>query len=128
MACEGINYQKSTVIEQKRYKKEERRENRQRVGLAVDSLILFTNVAYKFAVCMTLIMMGITVLVAIYAVVIYLMGIPIAGWTTTISFLSFSFFALFGILTIIIKYLSILVDLIFKKQKYTFESIEKITK
>ena len=34
----------------------------------------------------------------------------------------------FAVLTIIIKYLSLLVDLVFKKQNYLIESIEKIQK
>ena len=43
-------------------------------------------------------------------------------------FLSVVFFSVFAILAVIIKYLSILVDLTFKKQKYMIESIEKLTK
>jgi len=96
--------------------------------VAIDALILFTDLAYKFTIAMTLLMMLITVIAAIYAVVIFMIGSPIAGWTTTILFLAFSFFGLFAILAIIIKFLSILVDLVFKKQKYVFESIEKISK
>jgi len=103
-------------------------KKRMKQEVAIDSLILFTALAYKFAIVMTLLMMLITVIVAIYAVVIFFLGTPIAGWTTTILFLAFSFFGLFAILAIIIKYLSILVNLVFKKQKYIFESIEKITK
>jgi dolichol-phosphate mannosyltransferase len=55
-----------------------------------------------------------------------LFSTPVAGWTTTIFFMSFAFFGLFGILTIIIKYLQILVDLVFRRKKYSFESIEKM--
>ena len=44
------------------------------------------------------------------------------------SLLSVAFFALFGILTVIIKYLQLLVDLVFKRKQYNFESIEKLTK
>ena len=43
-------------------------------------------------------------------------------------FLGFGFFGMFAILTMVLKYLSILVDLTFKRQKYVFESIEKISK
>ena len=38
------------------------------------------------------------------------------------------FWGMFAVLTIIIKYLSLLVDLTFKQQKYLIESIEKIQK
>ena len=62
-----------------------------------------------------------------YSVVIYLTQNPVEGWTTTILFLSFAFFGLFSVLTVIIKYLQIIVDLIFKRKTYNFESIEKLT-
>ena len=96
--------------------------------LAVDSLVLFTNIGYKAAVTMTGVMMVATLAAAIYAVAVFALGNPIQGWTTTILFLAVSFFGLFSILTIIIKYLSLILQLVFKKQKYSFSSIEKITK
>lgn len=103
-------------------------QEKMRKTLAVDSLVLFTNIAYKAAITMTGIMMLVTVAVAIYAVAVFALGNPIQGWTTTILFLAFSFFGLFLILTIIIKYLSLLMQMVFNKQKYSFSSIEKITK
>lgn len=103
-------------------------ENKYRSSLAADSLILFTDVGYNFAKSMTILMIIVALLVAIYSIVIYLVGTPVEGWTTTILFLAFSFFGLFGILTIIIKYLQIIVNLVFKRKSYNFESIEKITK
>lgn len=97
-----------------------------RKELAMDSIVLFTNVAYKFALIMATIMMIAVIIIGIYTVCIFLCKQPVAGWTTIMLLLSFSFFGIFSILTIMIKYLSILVNLIFKKQKYIIESIEKI--
>ena len=96
-----------------------------RTQLATDALILFTDIGYKLASAMTLIMMSITVLVALYAVVVYVFQNPVEGWTPTILFLSFAFFGLFAILAVVIKYLSIIVNLLYKKQKYVYESIQK---
>ncbi len=106
--------------------KEDRRERKYRRTLAVDSIIMFTELGYRFSVTMTMIMMLIAVSVALYSAVVYIFSTPVAGWTTTILFMSFAFFGLFGILTIMIKYLQILVDLVFRRKKYSFESIEKI--
>jgi dolichol-phosphate mannosyltransferase len=99
-----------------------------RSQLAIDALILFTDVGYRFAITMTLIMMMITTIVAVYAVIVYCFQNPVEGWTPTILFLSFAFFGVFGILAIVIKYLSIIVELIFKKRQYVYESIQKISK
>ena len=102
-------------------------ERRYRRKLAIDSLILFTNVGYSISISMALLMMCIAVSMLTYSVVVYLTQTPVEGWTTTILFLSFAFFGLFGVLTVIIKYLQIIVDLIFKRKTYNFESIEKLT-
>lgn len=125
LKTENLKY---TVTTGKTAIREDKREKKYRRDLAVDSLILFTEIGYRFSITMTIVMMIIAVLVAVYSVVIYLLSNPVAGWTTTIFFMAFAFFGLFGILTIIIKYLQILVDLVFKRKKYSFESIEKLTK
>ena len=99
---------KSELKSKNRLNKSQRRERRE---TAIDALILFTDISYKFCITMALIMIMATI---------------VRGWTTTMLFLSFGFFGIFAILTIIIKYLSIIVNLIFKKSKYIIESIEKI--
>lgn len=99
-----------------------------RRDIAIDSIILFTDVSYKFAIIMAVMMMLLAIATGIYTIYIFICEQPIAGWTTTMLLLSFAFFGIFAILTIMIKYLSILIDLIFKKQKYLIESVEKIVK
>lgn len=106
--------------------REDAAQRKYRTDLAVNSMILFTGLGYRFAVTMTILMMVVAVVVAVYSAVVYLFSTPVAGWTTTIFFMSFAFFGLFGILTVIIKYLQILVDLVFRRRKYSFESIEKM--
>lgn len=105
----------------------DKKERNYRSDLAVDSLILFTGVGYKFSITMTVLMMLMSIFMIVYSIVIYATETPVAGWTTTILFLSVAFFGLFGILTIIIKYLQLLINLIFKRKQYSFESIEKLT-
>lgn len=107
--------------------KTDAREKKYRAGLAVDSLILFTEIGYRFSKVMTMLMMCMSIFMIVYSIVIYTSFHPVAGWTTTILFLSVAFFGLFGVLTIIIKYLQLLVDLVFKRKHYSFEGIEKLT-
>jgi glycosyltransferase involved in cell wall biosynthesis len=95
-------------------------------NLAINSLILFSDIAYKITLAMAIFMILITVGVAVYALIYYLFGNPVEGWTTTILFLSFAFFGLFVIMAMVIKYLSTIVNLIFSKKEYLFESIEKL--
>lgn len=106
----------------------DKKEKTYRSGLAVDSLILFTELGYRFSMTMTVIMMLVSIFMVAYSLITYFVVHPIEGWTTTILFLSVAFFGLFGILTIIVKYLQLLVDMVFKRKHYNFESIEKLTK
>lgn len=107
--------------------KQDRQEKKYRSGLAVDSLLLFTEVGYRFSMTMTAVMMVISAFMVIYSIIVFATSNPVVGWTTTILFLSVAFLGLFGILTIIIKYLQLLVSLIFKRKHYSFEGIEKLT-
>ncbi|MBQ9180716.1 glycosyl transferase family 2, partial [Candidatus Saccharibacteria bacterium] len=96
-----------------------------RQGIAIDTLILFTNIAYKVAISMSALMMAILLVSAIYAIATFISGQAVAGWTTTILLISFAFFGIFAVLTIVIKYLSLITNLIFRKQTYTIRSTEK---
>lgn len=108
--------------------KASKEEEKYRRRLAVDTLILFTDLGYRFSIGMAIFMVFVAVFMLIYSCVVYIMSTPVAGWTTTILFLSIAFFGLFVIFTIVIKYLQILVDLLYRRKRYSFEGIEKLTK
>ena len=109
-------------------KKPSKIEKEVKSDIAMDSLILFTDVASKFTFFMSALMILISIFTAAYVLFVFVQKNPIEGWTTTMLFMSVSFFGVFSVLTIIIKYLSLMMNLIFTKQKYNFESIEKISK
>ena len=52
----------------------------------------------------------------------------VEGWISTMSFMALGFFGVFALLTIILKYLSVMLNLIFKKQRYLIMDIEKVVK
>ncbi len=99
-----------------------------RFSLAADSLTLYTDAGVKLSVGITLVMMVLALAELVYTLVVFATGHPVAGWTTTMFVLTLGFAGVFAVLAIIVKYLSLLVDLIFKKQKYLIESVEKIQK
>lgn len=103
-------------------------ERQYRRNLGIDVLLLFTGVGYRFSISVTVTMIVMMLLEILYSFVMYLFGNPVEGWTTTILFFSFAFFGLFGLFTIVIKYLQILVDLVFKRQQYSIKNLEKLTK
>lgn len=103
-----------------------KKTKRFRKSLAVDSLLLYTNIGTGFSVLMAVLMAGIAVVLAVYTLVIYLNGIAVVGWTTTMLFLSLGFFGFFVLMSIAIKYLSLLLNIVFRREKYLFKSIEKL--
>lgn len=105
-----------------------RQQTKNRQDTAVNTLILFTSVAYKISIGFTILMMLATLLTAAYVLTVFLLKQPVPGFTPIMLVLTGSFFGVFAILAIVIKYLSLLVDLVFRKQKYIIESIEKITR
>lgn len=103
-------------------------QRKYREELAAESLVLHTNVALKVSITLTFVMMAVTLFALIYTIIVFWTGNPVAGWTTTMLVLSFGFLGIFAILSIVIRYLAIILDLNFKKQQVVFESIEKISK
>lgn len=102
-------------------------ENKMRRSLALDSILLFTNFGYRVSMLMAIFMIMVTVFVGSYTVYFFVKGQSVQGWTSTMLFLSFAFFGLFMILTILIKYVSLVLNLVFKKQEYVISGIEKVT-
>ena len=96
--------------------------------LALNSLILFTDIGYKISIALSILMASVLMLAGIYTVVIWLSATPVTGWTTTMLVTSFGFFGLFVLLAVMLKYLSLILNLVFTKNQYVVESIKKITK
>ena len=99
-----------------------------RLDKAVDSLALYTDAGYKISFGISCLMAVLTLVALVYTVAVWLLGEPVTGWTTTMLVLSGGLAGMFVILTIAVKYLSLLVDLVFRKQAYLIEGIEKIQK
>ena len=117
-----LEYEINNKLEKVDYDKKES------LNLATDSLVIFTNVAYKFSLTMSIIFLISTIAVAGYSAYMFFNKTVIEGWTTTMLFMAFSFFGIFLFFAVIIKYLSIMMDMIFKKQEYLIKSVDKLTR
>lgn len=98
-----------------------------RTELATDSFIYFTNVMEKVALIITSVFFFIALAVAVYVIVsIFTDDQMASGWVSMMGFLSLAFMGVFGLLAIMLKYLSVIVNLVFRRQRYLIEDIEKI--
>lgn len=95
-----------------------------KMKLAVDSLLLYTQAGYRVSLCISLLNIILIIVGMLYTVIVYFMGVPMEGWTTTCLFLLIGFAGIAILATIIIKYLDLLLKLCLKRQ-YLVENIEK---
>lgn len=99
----------------------------ERTSLALDSFIYFTNVMERISTIVSGSFLLFSIGMAVYAISdIFNKNKPVEGWLSTMIFLSLGFFGVFALLTIILKYLSVILNLIFKRQQYLISDIEKI--
>ncbi len=104
------------------------RSRHERSSLAVDSLIYFTNAMGKIAGVLCFVFAVIAI--AVSADIIYetiALTHPVEGWRSTMGFLSVGFFGVFLILYIIIRYLSVLINVSFKQSRYLVAGIDKVS-
>lgn len=121
--CATVFYK--NTVQNKKMGKEEKVN---RLELAIDSLILFTNAVQKMSLYISIIFLGITVAIGGYTWFSYFSSHkPVEGWTPLMLFLSIGFFGVFLILTVSLQYLAVILRIVFKKRQYLIESIEKIT-
>ncbi len=106
-----------------------REERGNRSGLAVDTLVIFTDVLEKFSMLVSVVLLGF--LLVMFGWIIYSIFSevrPVEGWLSLMALMSFGFFMLSVLMTLIFKYLSIILNMSFKKQRYVIEGVEKLTK
>lgn len=102
---------------------------KERTALALDSFIYFTNAMEKVSAILSGLFLLLTIGMGIYVISdLFNSNKPVEGWLSTMSFLALGFFGVFALLTIILKYLSVMLNLIFRQQRYLVADIEKVVK
>ncbi len=109
-----------------------RRHNREEWGsrsmLALDTIIIFTDVLEKLSVVVSVVLFGALLIMFGYLVYsIFSRVRPVEGWLSIMSLMSFGFFMMSVMLTLILKNLSVLLNMSFKRQHYVIEGVEKLT-
>ena len=103
-------------------------ENHERVDLAIDSFIYFTRIFQHISLGIAVLFAILSLVTVIYTFISRFMGYHVGmGWVSTMLFSAVGFTGLFGLLAIVIRYLSVIVDMVFKRQKYLITDVEKIS-
>lgn len=124
---------KTATLEYESRDREARVKNKivtsERTSLALDSFIYFTNVLERVSMILCGVFLIISVGMGVYLIIDAINGQKLVeGWLSTMGFLALGFFGVFALLTIILKYLSVILNLIFKQQRYLIADIEKVVK
>lgn len=108
---------------------QDKKERESRSMLAFNSFIIFTDILEKLSLMLCGVFLLVMLVMAGYVVWSVFSEVrPVEGWMSTVGLMSFGFFGLFLLLTLILKYLSVILNLEFRKQRYVSSGIEKLTK
>ncbi|MDR0963782.1 MAG: glycosyltransferase [Clostridium sp.] len=106
-----------------------REERDSRSLLAFDTFIIFTDLLEKLSMFLSFLFFAILLWMFGYLVYsIFSPDRPVEGWISTMGLMSLGFFMLFVMLTLIFKYLSVILNMLFRRQRYVVEEVEKLTK
>jgi len=123
LSSDSIIYQQNGI----KRKIHSRKSRQTRMNLAMDTLIVFTNLAYKVSIMLSIMMAIFMFAAGIYTIIAYLSGADIMeGWAPIMGLISAGFTGVFLILTAIIKYFDILIKQTFYQKNYLISEIDKL--
>lgn len=109
------------------HKSRNTQERLHRSDLAFDSFIMFTDILEKISIGLCCFFLVVMMIVAGYVVGSFFSEVdPVEGWMSTVGLIAFGFFGMFLLMTLILKYLSVILNLTFKKQRYVISGVEKL--
>jgi len=123
LSTDSIIYEQDQI----KRKKHSRKVRHARMNLAIDTLIVFTNLAYRISITLSIIMAIFMFTAGIYTVIAYFSGAQIMeGWAPIMGLISAGFTGVFLILTALIKYFDILVKQTFYQKNYLISTIDEL--
>jgi dolichol-phosphate mannosyltransferase len=97
---------------------------RKMIQLATDGLFSFSALPLRASLSLMAITALIGIAYAIYAIMKYLQGQVVPGWTSLIVIIAFLFSAIFGVLAILSEYICRMYDLIRRHPMYLIRSVK----
>ena len=93
----------------------------------MDTIIIFTDLLEKASMLLSAVFLGVLLFMFGYLLwSVFSADRPVEGWLSTMGLMSLGFFMLFVMLTLIFKYLSVILSMMFKRQQYVIEGVDKL--
>jgi hypothetical protein len=100
--------------------------NIKNINLGIDSMLIYTDIVFKVGTFVTVFFFFISIFSILYTIYFYLINKTIQGWTTVMLLLSVSFFGLFLILNLFLRYLNLILRNSFYKRNIFSDRIENV--
>lgn len=103
-----------------------RNEKAYRLDSGINYMMLFTRMIERLTMGLSLLFLLFTVGTGIWAIYSYMFTEDlVSGWVSLMAVISFGFFGVFLLLTFIVKYISLILNINYKKSVYVVESVDK---
>lgn len=128
-AASGLpsDYVKYVPEQGSKKKKINRKESDYRLNSGINYMIIFTNFLEKVTYFLSAVFLLVSVGTGGWAIYSYLVEENVvSGWVSLMGVISFGFFGVFLLLSVIVKYMSLILDVNYKKTSYVIESVTKL--
>ena len=124
----GLGYKhivyKKTTSEIRRFS---RKVQKSRENLAFDTILMFTHLVQKVSMAISILFFIFAIAVGVYVVIVYFSpNKPVEGWAPMMGFLAAGFSGIFVLFTVLLKYMSVILEVTFSRKRYLISGIEKI--
>lgn len=103
-----------------------RRESAYRLNAGINYMMIFTKIMEKITFVLSGLFLLVTVGTGIWSLYSYLVEDNVAGgWVSLMGVISFGFFGIFLLISVMVKYMSLILDMNYKKAAYVVESVNK---
>ena len=93
----------------------------------MDTIIIFTDLLEKASMMLSAVfLVALLVMFGYLIYSVFSVNKPVEGWLSIMGLMSLGFFMLFVMLTLIFKYLSVILRMMFKRQQYVVEGVDKL--
>ncbi|MDD6571336.1 MAG: hypothetical protein PUF12_02990 [Thermoflexaceae bacterium] len=107
-------------------RKRNSKETSYRLNAGINYMMIFTKFVEKITFALSALFLLVSIGTGGWAIYSYLVEDNVAGgWVSLMGVISFGFFGVFLLISIIIKYMSLILDMNYKKAAYVVESVNK---
>lgn len=103
-----------------------RHERSYRVNAGMDYTMIYTKAVEKLTFALSALFLLVTIATGVWAIYSYLVeDNVVGGWVSLMGVISFGFFGVFLLISVMIKYMSLILEANYKKEAYVVESANK---